>query len=218
MHVRIAITLVAVLSATSPASVLAQASTYGVPVYDGSTIPYGTPIYGESVIPQGSVVIQDRASATARANGRQTFEEKFWQYLTENNYRQWAPVPGKTGDAYEGQSPHGEMLKMYLNRRAAGRPHELPDGSIIVKENFSADGETLTAITVMYRSTGYHGDAGDWYWVRYQPDGKVEHTLTDAGTMKLAGKVNGCIDCHAAAEGGDFAFFNDGSVPGSNHR
>lgn len=46
------------------------------------------------------------------------------------------------------------MLKMYLNRKAVGRPEELPNGSIVVKENDGPDGDTLMAITVMYRSTG----------------------------------------------------------------
>jgi len=28
--------------------------------------------------------------------------------------------------------------------------------------------------------------------------------------MMLFGRPNGCIECHGGAEGGDFAFFNDG--------
>ena len=65
------------------------------------------------------------------------------------------------------------------------------------------------AVTVMYRSTGYNTAAGDWYWVKYLPNGQVDTMETPKGRMRLAGKVGGCIDCHSGADGGDYAFFND---------
>jgi len=98
---------------------------------------------------------------------------------------------------------------MYLNRTAAGNSSTLPDRSIVVKENYAGDGTTLAAITVMYRSKGYNSDAGDWYWVKYNPDGTVASTPPDKGSMRLSGRPKGCIECHNSAEGGDFAFFND---------
>ena len=55
------------------------------------------------------------------APAKETFESKFWRYLNDARFREWAPVAGTSGDAYEGQSPHGAMLKMYLSRKAAGR-------------------------------------------------------------------------------------------------
>ena len=100
------------------------------------------------------------------------FERKFWRYLRHNNYKNWAPVPGQTGDFTAGQSPHGNLIKMYLNRTAAGNTDTMPVGSIIVKENYNED-ESLQAITVMYKNAGYNPGSGDWYWVKYNPDGSV---------------------------------------------
>ena len=66
------------------------------------------------------------------------------------------------------------------------------------------------AVTVMYKTPNYNPDAGDWYWVKYLADGKVDQKATPMGNIRLAGKPKGCIECHADAAGGDYAFFNDG--------
>ncbi len=149
-------------------------------------------------------------STIRRPRSAQTFESKLWNYLTRQKYQNWAPVPGESDESYPGQSPHGAFLKMFLNRKAAGNAHNLPNGSIIIKENYAADGTTLAAVTVMYRSTGYNPESGDWYWVKYNPDGTVAVKQTEQGPIRLAGKPKGCIECHGGAEGGDFTFFNDG--------
>jgi len=148
--------------------------------------------------------------ARAVQQDNRPFEAKFWNYLVSGKYVNWAPVPGQTDDATPGSSPHGAVLRMYLNRTAAGRPKELPNGSIIVKENYGQDGETLMAITVMYRSKGYNPQGGDWYWVKYNPDGTVAKAPPEMQSMPLAGRPGGCIKCHGeGAAGDDFAFFND---------
>ena len=139
----------------------------------------------------------------------ETFEEKFWTYLKSNAYENWAPVPNSKGDFYVGSSPHGAFLKMYLNRIAVGNPVDLPAGSIIVKENYNVDRSTLKAITVMYRSKAYNPDAGDWYWVKFNPDGTVDSSSVESGSKPIAGKVTSCIECHSDAGGDDFIFFND---------
>lgn len=136
------------------------------------------------------------------------FEEQFWQYLKANNYSNWAPVPGTSGGLYPGSGPHGALLKMYMNRTAVGNVEDLPEGSVIVKENYGED-QTLLAITVMYRAKGYNVKSGNWYWVKYNPDGTVARTSTEAGFKKIRGSVKSCIDCHTDAGGGDFVFFND---------
>ena len=138
-----------------------------------------------------------------------TFEEKFWTYLKSNAYENWAPAPNSKGDFYVGSSPHGAFLKMYLNRVAIGNPAELPAGSIIVKENYHVDRSTLKAITVMYRSKAYNPANGDWYWIKFNPDGTVDSTSVESGSKPMAGKVTSCIECHSDAEGGDYTFFND---------
>lgn len=139
-----------------------------------------------------------------------TFEDKFWEYLQSNAYENWAPAPGQDSDFYEGSSPHGSFLKMYLNRTAAAASDDLPNGSIIVKENYSqADPKDLKAITVMYRSKGYNPEGGDWYWIKYNPDGTVATTSNEVDAKKIFGKVNNCLNCHQQAKGNDFTFFND---------
>ncbi len=182
----------------------------GIVYPQGSPYPQGriiqsSPLQGSGTIIQSrpiqGAVTQGSATQGSAIRAQETFESKFWQYLNEARYREWAPVAGTTGEAYEGQSPHGAMIKMYLNRRAAGRPDELPAGSVVVKENYGADGKTLMAVTTMYRPKTYKG----WYWTKYNPDGSV---ATKDG-KRLAGQVKGCIDCHAGAGGNDDVFFND---------
>ncbi len=133
------------------------------------------------------------------------YEERLWEFLSRAQYRNWAPLPGQTDEAYAGHSPHGEQVKLYANRVAAGRSSELPTGSILIKENFDATGTELMAITVMYRSTGYAPESGDWYWAKYEPSGAV----STMNNMRVGGRVNMCIDCHTSAGGGDFVFAND---------
>ncbi len=153
--------------------------------------------------------IQNQASS-GTVQAQQTFESKFWSYLlrSEPAYRNWAPWPGQGADYYPGQSPHGAFLKMYINRTAAADPVNLPHGSVIIKENYGEDQKTLMAVTVMYRSQGYDSQNGDWYWAKYNPDG----TVAMKGDVRLAGRVQGCIDCHSGAQGNDFVFANDNSA------
>lgn len=134
------------------------------------------------------------------------FERKFWRYLSANNYKNWAPVPGQSGDFKSGQRPHGALVKMYLNRTAVGNSATIPNGSVIVQENFGP-GRSLQSITVMYKSDGYHPEAGDWFWAKYNPNGTV---VSGGDEMsKLAGRTTSCIECHKGANGNDFVFFND---------
>jgi hypothetical protein len=166
----------------------------------------GSTVQGSGSAVQGSA---NRAANQTRMNpataAKETFESKFWRYLNDARYREWAPVHGTSGAAYAGQSPHGAMLKMYLNRKAAGLPDQLPTGSVIVKENYAADGKTLMAVTTMFKASKYDPDGSGWYWTKYNPDGSV--AAKDG--QRLAGRVSGCIECHSGAAGGDHAFFND---------
>jgi hypothetical protein len=52
------------------------------------------------------------------------------------------------------------------------------------------------AVTPMYKFKGYNPEAGDWFWGKYGPDGKV----------MVAGKVNGCIECHEDVKDNDWIF------------
>lgn len=161
----------------------------------------------KTLFPQGA---ETQGSSLSGSSSSETvpFEKKFWRYLSANNYKNWAPVPGQSGDFTAGQQPHGKLIKMFLNRTAAGNVNALPAGSIIVNENYSED-KSLQSITVMYKNAGYNPGSGDWYWVKYNPDGSVPFAPPEAGSMKLAGRVKACIECHAGAGGSDFTFFND---------
>ena len=122
-----------------------------------------------------------------------------WTYITEENrYQEWKAWPGLEG-MYEGQSPHGAYLKLYVNDKAYDAiksKNELPDGAILVKENYGEDKETLMAITPMYKYKGYNPEAGNWFWAKYGDQGKV----------MASGKVQSCIDCHMKAKDSEWLF------------
>jgi hypothetical protein len=149
---------------------------------------------------------QANAQSGLRSTVQQApFHSRFWSWLTTAQYQQWAPLSGQGIDAYPGESPHGAFLKVYANRTAHGNAESFPNGSVIIKENYGKDQKTLMAITVMFKATKYNPQGGDWYWIKYNPDGSVARNRG----MMLVGKVQGCIDCHAGAEGDDFVFLND---------
>jgi hypothetical protein len=125
--------------------------------------------------------------------------QALWTYITKTSpYTGWELWPGK-GKFYEGTEPHGILLTTYANDVAqhAVKYHlpKYPDGSIIVKENYTP-AKTLAAVTVMQKIKGYNPSAGDWFWVKYGPD----------GTIMKEGKVGGCIKCHTDAKKTDYVF------------
>ena len=123
---------------------------------------------------------------------------------------------------YEGIEPHGFMLETFYSR-ATVDGHE---GTLVVKRNYGPAGveadqvvanpdEHLAAITIMFRrEDGYDSDNGNWYWVKYLPDGSLD--VNPAG-MQLAGRVGkdaeaGCIACHVGAGGDDYLFTTDAAL------
>ena len=115
-----------------------------------------------------------------------------------NPYQDWQLWPGK-GELYEGQHPHGAFLTTYLNEAAytavQNKAGSLPHGAIVVKENYTPE-KKLAAITVMYKKHGYNPEAGNYFWIKYAPD----------GTIEKEGKVEGCINCHASVKANDWLF------------
>lgn len=113
-----------------------------------------------------------------------------YNYITnESDYKTWQMWPGKD-EFYPGKEPHGSLLTTYVTddtfSAIESGTGELPDGSIIVKENYMPD-KSLAAITVMYKEAGYDPSHNDWFWAKYLPDGKID----------AEGKVTGCIGCHS---------------------
>lgn len=127
--------------------------------------------------------------------------EAVHEYITQTNpYEKWDLWPGK-GELYQGTEPHGVLLTTYVNEpalEALKKGNEMPDGSIIVKENYTPD-ENLAAVTVMYKKSGYDPQAGDYFWLKYGADGEIQ----------AEGKAKGCINCHSKAQGDDWLFNND---------
>jgi hypothetical protein len=122
---------------------------------------------------------------------------KLYDYIAKDNpYVKWQLWPGK-GRLYKGREPHGAFLTTYVNNHAyfsaKDRKGKMDSGSIIVKENYMPD-KKLAVLTVMYKIKGFNGSAGDWFWAKYEPFGKV----------LAAGKVEACISCHGGNKANDF--------------
>jgi hypothetical protein len=108
-----------------------------------------------------------------------------------------------------GKSPHGAFLRYYINTEK-GKMTEY--GSIIVKENYGEKSEdALGAVTVMKRIKDYDPETGDWFYVKYSPEGEVMENAAGKPLAGLVGKggPKGCIPCHASAGGDDYVFLND---------
>jgi hypothetical protein len=111
-------------------------------------------------------------------------------------YREsWRLWPGKPR-LYKGTEPHGMLLTTYANdiaqrALARGQVASLPEGSIIVKENYMPD-STFAAATVMYKVRGYNPDHQDWLFAKYDPAGKVD----------AFGRAPMCQACHQGAKSG----------------
>lgn len=76
----------------------------------------------------------------------------------------------------------------------------LPDGSIIVKDNFmKADDKMPMAVTVMSKQ------GGQWYWIEASPDGKViVDDMVDKGKPLEGTEVKMCVGCHSSWKDNDY--------------
>jgi len=164
-----------------------------------------------AVMLAGSVPAVSEAPFGGQADRQ--FATDLWSAM--GDYTQW-PMQS---DVYPGTSPHGAFLRMYYNLvHVQGEPYH-----VIVKDNYGGPDASeqavpldparyLEAVTIMVqREAGYDPQNGDWFWVKYQPDGAIAEN--DEGTA-LAGRVakgasQGCIACHGNAGGGDYLFSND---------
>ena len=145
-------------------------------------------------------------TAMSTAASPDTTGPGLWAHLQDEDYRaNWDLWPGK-GELYDGGEPHGLRLTMYVNAAALDALHQgvesLPDGAIVVKENYTPDG-TLAAITTMYKRTGYNPEHADWYFVKYLPDGSLDQAPNG---MELQGRLPGCQGCHIARAANDYLF------------
>jgi hypothetical protein len=184
----------------------------------------GLPLVAVAVIAFGALVL-------AQHEGQPFTEEdanqatRFFEEINAAPYTDWAFEPNVPEGFYVGVEPHGMILRVFVNDVVTGDLEEgrlagdaFSDGAIIVKENHMpgdvnvADMElqapvpdfegNLAALTYMVKVPGYNPEAGDWFWAKMAPDGKID----------AAGKAQGCIGCHSQAVNQDFVF----NIPAGN--
>ncbi|MCF6148883.1 MAG: cytochrome P460 family protein [Candidatus Kuenenia sp.] len=136
---------------------------------------------------------------------------ELWYYIgnkiCQNNWKMW---PGKTA-FYEGEEKehHGSLSTTYVNDIAyeviENKKGLMPPGATIVKENYTAD-KALESITVMHKAEGFHPDTNDWFWIKFEPNGKVIAMVTNNGDTTLSDKVAECIGCHKKQIDNDYIF------------
>ena len=140
-------------------------------------------------------------------DGIDTTGAAVWAHLQDADYQEnWQLWPDK-GELYTGQEPHGMLLTTYLNDVAyaalTGTATAMPEGAVIVKENYTPD-STLAAVTVMYKaSAGYNSDHNDWFFTKHLPDGMLDQSPDG---MPLEGRLDGCQSCHRAQAANDYLF------------
>ncbi len=143
------------------------------------------------------------------------YADRVWQKMTG------ASLVGErafVSQPYKGFPPHGIVLDTIEGEFVVGERK----GILIIKRNYGGEKEPqqvlenpakyLKAVTIMFRrEPGYDPQNGDWFYVKYSPQGKV---LKNPEGVSLAGRVGkrggaGCIGCHAGAPGKDMIFRHD---------
>lgn len=120
-------------------------------------------------------------------------------FLEREDFRsQWKLWPDK-GEKYMTSGGHNVLLTTYVNSLGYAAITEkrgiMPPNSIIVKDNFSTEGELL-GTTVMYKVEGYYPEHNDWFWLKIEPD----------GTLGPEGTPDGCVVCHAEVRSNDYVW------------
>jgi hypothetical protein len=132
---------------------------------------------------------------------------------------------------FGGAKPHGMILELaYQMITVAGHR-----GFVVVKKNYNGPGVSVAAVeqnrqvyletyTVMLqREPGYDVENNNWFWVKYDKQGRVLVKTVGKRELALAGRVakgktpdenGGCIYCHSSAGGGDYIFYPQISLPG----
>ncbi len=120
-----------------------------------------------------------------------------WNFLQEVNYRDaWELWPGK-GEKFQGGEPHGALHTIYVSpsafRAVTTKAGSMPDGAIVVKENFTADG-IFDLVTLMYKRQGFDPENNDWFWAKFKKNGEID----------AEGRIPGCQACHGAQKDNDY--------------
>ena len=125
--------------------------------------------------------------------------DALYNYISKvSPYSKWSYWPDHEG-MLEGRAPHAPQHKVFVNQQGIdSKKPPVQFGTIQVKENYSPDNE-LKAITVMYKIKDYNPKDGDWFWAKYSASGETQK----------AGKLKGCISCHATRVANDFVLVHE---------
>lgn len=117
-----------------------------------------------------------------------------WDYITKvSPFSKWGQWPDYQG-VQRSSSPHGPYNRLYVNRAGlSSSKAPFNYGTIQVKVSLTTRGKPKD-VMVMYKVKGYSPAAGDWFWAMYTPQGRP----------LAAGKLAGCIRCHAAFKDNDY--------------
>jgi len=132
--------------------------------------------------------------------GGPTGQELFSMISQPIPFEQWVEFPDRRG-TLPSVLPHGPMSRVFINDKVqaalATFSGQLPDGSIIVKENVGTDPSVTEAkLTVMWKVAGFDSANNDWFWAN----------ITAGGQVMAEGKVQTCAACHGGARSNDFVF------------
>ncbi|MDG1332336.1 MAG: cytochrome P460 family protein [Crocinitomicaceae bacterium] len=137
-------------------------------------------------------------------------------------YKKWGTWKDTTWNKFyrpfEGENPHGKTVRIYVDSNtlkayeANPSMTELPEGAIVLKENFHTPPDKpvhsgdLVELTIMYKAKPTPDSESEWFWVKSPPYGPVEIASFNA---------KACISCHMNWKGnGDgMLTFNFGKRP-----
>jgi hypothetical protein len=130
------------------------------------------------------------ALLSCRQNDAPDEATELLERVRDQDYTAWQRAPG-FGSRTPSDAPHSDQVEIFVNdvvgdALAADEPlTEWPEGSIIVKDGYTDDGELALIAVMAKRSTG-------WFWAEYDAD--------DAPLY--SGVPDVCVDCHDS--GSDF--------------
>jgi hypothetical protein len=104
--------------------------------------------------------------------------------IQSESYRTWARAPGYE-QRMPTKAPHGAAVDIYVSSvvadaLAGGPLTSWPQGSIIAKDGWKSDGQTLEVIAVMEKR------ADGWFWAEYN----------GSGSPLYSGRPSICTGCH----------------------
>lgn len=135
--------------------------------------------------------------------------KELWQKIQRENYQHnWKLWPGKK-TFYEAKEPHGPLLTTYVNDISydtiINKKGKMPFDAIIITENYTSD-NSLISITAMQKIKGFNPVNNDWFWVKFEPSGKVMTMRADDKIIQLTGRIVTCIECHGKQAHNDYIF------------